>query len=138
MPRCYIMKKQQLQHQQQQPQQQHHTTATTTVRIVNVSSGSGSSNHHTHSHQHQSQQQQHQHGHTNAKENKDDTSGPVSPTEACVAPTCYNYNSTLENRPGKCHFFILSTILQILLSKSYCFHRVPSNKYSIVYSSVNI
>lgn len=27
--------------------------------------------------------------------------GPISPTEACVAPTCYN--NTLENR-GKCFF----------------------------------
>lgn len=35
--------------------------------------------------------------------------GPISPTEACVAPTCYN--NTLENR-GKCFSKFSYTVSQ--------------------------
>lgn len=42
--------------------------------------------------------------HSILKRNKDNSPGPVSPTEACVAPIYYN--NVLENRTGKSFYLI--------------------------------
>lgn len=44
------------------------------------------------------------------QQNKEDTPGPVSPTEASVAPIYYN--NTHENKNGKCQkFYIICTYM---------------------------
>lgn len=105
---------------QQQPSQQAKNVnqCNSNSKIKNTSDGDGVTYNNKRlvgwkQHQQNKQQQQQQNEQQNQNQqnvllssssSSIDTTAPVSPTEACVAPY---YNNTLENRSGKCFFTLL-------------------------------